>query len=120
QLQALATPPMCGDGNCTGDETADSCAADCTPCHLIDQSAAGQIVDDTSACFFAGGPQDYMRTENAGVGSSLRWTHATDADKPANFGRWSLHFDKAGRYQVEAFTPAPFNDSRQAVYQVHH
>lgn len=120
ELQALAQPPACGDAACNGDESADSCAMDCTPCQVIDETDAGRIVDDAGPCFRAGGDPMYVRTENAGFGSSLQWTHATDAAAPSNFGRWDLHFAVAGRYRVEAFTPAPFNMSTQTVYKVHH
>jgi GH25 family lysozyme M1 (1,4-beta-N-acetylmuramidase) len=121
ELQALAQPPACGDSLCNGEEDADSCPADCHPCQVIDSSTeAGSIVDDTSQCFVAGGNPMYMRTENAGFGSSLRWTHATDAETASNYGRWDLSFAAAGRYRVEAYTPAPFGMSKQAVYEVHH
>jgi GH25 family lysozyme M1 (1,4-beta-N-acetylmuramidase) len=119
-LQALAAPPVCGDTYCTGGEDADTCADDCEPCHRIDSTEAGSIVDDASECFRAGGNPIYIRTENAGYGSSLQWTHATESATPSNYGRWSLHFADAGRYRVEAFTPAPYGESTKSVYQVHH
>jgi lysozyme len=119
QLEALGALPSCGDGTCNGDETADSCPADCAPCHVIGEGTDA-VVDDTSACFTAGGDPAYMREENAGYGSSLRWTHATDAASPASYGRWELFFAEAGTYRVEAFTPAPFNGSKQSVYEVRH
>jgi lysozyme len=91
------------------------------PCPMIDASTeAGGIVDDSSACFSAGGDPTYMRTENAGFGSSLQWTHATDSATPSNYGRWDLTFATTGRYRVEAYTPAPFAMSTQTVYEVHH
>ena len=117
QLEELATKPACGDDKCNGDETADSCAADCEPCQVIEGES---IVDDTSACFGTGGDPQYIRQEAAGYGSSLKWTHTTDAAAPSNHGTWLLHFGAAGRYRVEAFTPAPFNGSRKAVYEVRH
>jgi MYXO-CTERM domain-containing protein len=121
ELQALAQPPACGDAACNGDETFDSCPADCKPCQIIDGSTeAGGILDESSACFTAGGNPMYIRTENAGFGSSLKWTHATDAAAPSNYGRWDLTFAAGGRYRVEAYTPAPFAMSTQAVYKVHH
>jgi lysozyme len=118
-LKALSAMPSCGDEACNGDETADSCPADCEPCHVIG-AGADAIVDDTSACFQAGGDPMYMREENAGFGSSLRWTHATDAATAVSFGRWNLFFAEPGTYRVEAFTPAPFNASKQTTYEVHH
>lgn len=119
ELKALGKPAECGDGTCNGDETADSCAADCEPCQVID-TGADSIVDDGSACFSAGGNPMYIREANAGYGSSLKWTHATDSETAANYGRWQLHFAHGGRYRVEAFTPAPYNGSKQAVYMVQH
>ena len=118
-LKALGTLPSCGDGSCNGDETTETCAADCEPCQVI-RGGADAIVDDGSACFTAGGDPMYMREENAGFGSQLRWTHATDADTPANYGRWELHFAAAGTYRIEAYTPAPYNGSQKAVYEVRH
>jgi lysozyme len=119
QLQALGAVASCGDNACNGDETADSCPADCEPCHVIGEGADA-IVDDSSACFVAGGDPMYMREANAGYGSTLRWTHATDAATAVSYGRWNLFFAEPGTYKVEAFTPAPYNGSKQAVYQVSH
>jgi GH25 family lysozyme M1 (1,4-beta-N-acetylmuramidase) len=118
-LKALAAVPSCGDGMCNGDETADSCPADCEPCQVIGEGTDA-IVDDSSACFQAGGDPMYMREANAGYGSSLRWTNATDAADVVSYGKWNLFFAQAGTYRVEAFTPAPYNGSKQAVYQVSH
>jgi hypothetical protein len=119
ELKALAAPPTCGDGTCNGDETTDSCEQDCPVCQVIDEGAS-TIVDDGGTCFTAGGDPMYIRQANAGYGSSLQWTHATDSASAANYGEWQLHFARAGRYRVEAFTPAPYNGSHQAVYQVRH
>src|SRR6185503_14089769 len=52
--------------------------------------------------------------------SKLKWTHTTDSPAPSNYGQWTLHFAEAGRYRVEAFTQAPFAQSKQAVYLVKH
>ncbi|HEY5927637.1 MAG TPA: GH25 family lysozyme [Kofleriaceae bacterium] len=119
QLQALGQTATCGDNTCNGDETTDSCEEDCPPCHVIGEGADA-VVDDSSACFRTGGDPQFIREENAGYGSQLKWTHASDAATPANFGRWDLHFAKGGTYRVEAFTPAPYNGSKQTVYTVHH
>ena len=94
---------------------------DVKPCVMIDAAAGVEnIVDDTSACFEAGGDPAYIRTAAAGIGESLKWTHATDAATPSNYGRWQLQFAEAGKYRVEAFTPAPYNGSKKTVYQVRH
>ena len=118
-LKALSAQPMCGDMTCNGDETADSCPEDCEPCQVIGEGGES-IVDDAGKCFVAGGDPMFMRKENAGFGSTLQWTHATESAAPANFGRWNLFFDKGGTYRVEAYTPAPYNGSKQAGYEVHH
>jgi GH25 family lysozyme M1 (1,4-beta-N-acetylmuramidase) len=118
-LKALSAMPKCGDNTCNGDETSDSCEADCPPCQVI-ADGADAIVDDSSACFSAGGDPQFIRTANAGYGSSLKWTHTTDLATAESFGRWDLFFANPGRYRVEAFTPAPYNGSTQAVYEVHH
>lgn len=118
-LKALSAMPTCGDASCNGDETVDSCVADCEPCQVIGEGADA-IVDDASACFRAGGDPKYIREANAGYGSTLKWTHATDAAAAVSFGRWDLHFAQAGTYRVEAYTPAPYNGSRQTVYTVNH
>lgn len=117
-LLALSAAPVCGDGACTGGENSDSCLEDCPPCQVV--GAQGGVVDDASSCFRAGGNQDYIREESAGHDGSLKWTNATDAASPANYGVWELHLEEAGRYRVEAHTPAPYGQSKQAVYQVSH
>jgi MYXO-CTERM domain-containing protein len=78
------------------------------------------IIDDSSGCFSSGGPAQYIRSEPAGHGGSLKWTHATDSATAANFGTWKLEVGETGRYLVEAHTPAPFNESKRAVYRVSH
>lgn len=88
------------------------------PCQLI--PAEGGILDDSGPCFRAGGPAQYIRSESAGHDASLKWTHTTDNATTSNYGQWSLHFAEAGRYRVEAFTQAPWAESKQAVYQVRH
>ena len=78
------------------------------------------IIDDASGCFTSGGPAQYIRSELAGHGGSLQWTHATEAANPSNFGEWSLAFARAGRYRIEAHTPAPYNESKRAAYRISH
>jgi lysozyme len=93
-------------------------AGEAEPCAVV--PAEGGVVDDTGPCFRAGGDQQYIRSENAGYGSKLKWTHTTDSPTASNYGQWTLHFAEAGRYRVEAFTQAPFAESKQAVYLVKH
>lgn len=100
ELKALGTPPV---------------APTCNP---IDD--ANNIVDDASGCFRGGGPARFIRTEQVGHGGTLKWTHATESATAANFGEWQLTFVEGGRYRVEAHTPAPYNESKRAVYRVSH
>jgi MYXO-CTERM domain-containing protein len=88
-----------------------------TPCATI--PADGRIVDDSEACFTAGGPPAYMRSAtDAGYDDTLYWTHTTDEAAVANFGDWALDFDAAGTYQVEVYTTAAYAQSKQAHYLV--
>lgn len=88
------------------------------PCDVIE--ADGGILDDDSPCFHAGGDPQYIRTENAGYGSKLKWTHTTDSATPSNYAVWNLHLAEAGKYRVDAFTQAPFAQSKMATYRVKH
>ena len=81
-------------------------------------AAGSTIIDDSSGCFTSGGPAQFIRSEPAGHDGSLKWTHATDAATAANYGEWQLAVGEACRYRVEAHTPAPFNESKRAVYRV--
>ena len=110
--------PECGDGFCNGDETHESCPGDCPVCEPIPPE--GRIVDETEICFEKGGPPQYWRTEAAGWNDSLFWTHTTDDAEVANFAVWSFDFEEAGQYRLEAYTAAPWAESRQAAYVVTH
>ncbi len=113
----LIGDPVCGDGRCNGDESPDTCPDDCHGCRSI--PALGRVVDETDACFEAGGPSQYWRSESAGYDDSLLWTHAT-ATKFYDYGIWHLNMATEGTYVVEVYTAAPFAQSQQARYQVHH
>src|SRR5690606_23553056 len=89
---------------------------DAEPCEVV--PAEGGVLDDSGPCFRAGGSPQFIRHENAGWGSQLKWTHTTDLPNPANYGRWNVHLAEGGRYRVEAYTAAPWGESRMAVYQV--
>ena len=82
--------------------------------------ADGGTVDETDACFVAGGPSRYWRTAEGGYEGRLLWTNATDNDSPANFAMWNLLFVEAGDYRVEVYTDTAWAESRQAAYQVTH
>ncbi|MEM7154700.1 MAG: peptidoglycan DD-metalloendopeptidase family protein [Myxococcota bacterium] len=114
-----ATCGECGDGICEGNETYDECPADCPPCALIPPE--GGTLDETGACFFAGGDPTYWNVDNdTGFESSLRWTHTTDSTIVDNYGIWSLAFAEAGQYRLEAWIEPGSADTELASYQVRH
>lgn len=81
--------------------------------------ADGGIVDDGDPCFRAGGPAASLRQiSNAGEGSDLIWTYATEDADEASFAQWNLDLTEAGRYDVEVSTPAAYAHSKQARYLV--
>jgi GH25 family lysozyme M1 (1,4-beta-N-acetylmuramidase) len=88
------------------------------PCDVI--APQGGIIDDSSPCFVAGGNVQSIRHVSAGYGSALQWTYTSDAPQPTNDGVWQLNLAEAGHYRVEISTPAPYAQSKQAVYQVTH
>src|ERR1700733_6386449 len=109
----LGPAGTCGDGTCNDGETKNSCPEDCGPCGTID--AAGGMVDDSQACFEAGGPEAYMRkVTDAGQDGGLTWTHTTDAATEANYGQWDLYLAQAGNYELQVSTPAAYAQSKQA------
>jgi lysozyme len=110
---------VCGDGACTAGETVMGCPADCPPCASV--GPLGRIVDESEECFEPGGDPVYMRhVDTAGYGGSLEWTHTTASAAASNYGIWHLTFDQAGQYRIEAYTAAPWAQSKQAKYQVTH
>jgi lysozyme len=117
-MDFLSVTPVCGDGRCNGGETYETCPDDCPRCEPIPPE--GRVVDESETCFEKGGPPEYWRTEAAGWNDSLFWTHTTDDADVANFARWSFDFEEAGMYLLEAYTPAPWAESRQAGYTVVH
>ena len=50
-LRGFDVGGACGDGQCSGSETTESCPADCPPCGTIPPS--GGTIDDGDACFVA-------------------------------------------------------------------
>jgi len=82
--------------------------------------AMGAIVEETDACFVAGGPSRYWRPVMQGHGDGLLWTNATDNDNPANYAVWHLSFVEPGRYVIEAYTDGRWAESRQTGYRVTH
>ena len=117
-LRAFTMPGPCGDGICSGADTVATCAQDCRPCGTIAHD--GGTIDDGDACFYAGGPTQYLRGVNdAGSDDDLIWTHATSSAREANFAHWDLHFAASGRYRVDAYTDAAYASSTRAAYVIH-
>ena len=108
----------CGDGVCSQGETSDVCIVDCPRCEPVPPE--GRVIDESEICFTRGGTESYWHLEASGFGNSLLYTITTDDPAPDNFGNWRIEALEAGRYRVEAHTPAPHAQSRQAGYQVRH
>lgn len=116
-LVAFTNGGHCGDRVCSGGETTETCAQDCQPCGTI--PASGGEIDDGDACFLAGGPSNYLRrVTSRGERGDLVWTHATASSGEANFATWSLYFEAAGRYRLDAYTAHAYAQSKQATYLV--
>lgn len=116
-LDHTATPPVCGDNACNGDETSDNCAADCEPCGVVPKE--GGVIDDGDLCFRPEGPEKYWRTVDSGHGGGLHWTKSTSS-KVFNFATWEMHFEKDGDYTVEVFLEKEFADTKKAHYELSH
>jgi lysozyme len=117
-LEALASSPECGDAVCSGGEDPYTCPADCEPCGVI--PGLGGTIDNGAECYRLYGDDTYWHEEAQGEGGTLVWTHATDYDTAYNYAIWQLHFEEAGRYEVEAHIVQPFGASTQAAYVVRH
>lgn len=109
---------VCGDGVCSEGETSETCIDDCPRCEPVPR--AGRVIDESEVCFSRGGTEAYWQSESAGYGGGLLYTLATDAAEADNFGVWRIALLGPGRYRVEVHAPAPYAESRQAAYQIHH
>lgn len=110
---------VCGDGLCTGGETAASCAADCDTCESI--PPAGRVVDDDELCFTDDGNPDYIRhVDTDGYGGGLKWSRSWVTTTADNMGTWRLKFDSAGEYLVEVYVDGDWGEWTRALYEVTH
>jgi GH25 family lysozyme M1 (1,4-beta-N-acetylmuramidase) len=92
--------------------TSDECAP---------MEGAGSIIDDGSACFFAGGdPRWLKKVTNRGQGGDLISTGTTSSNRTENFAEWTLNFQEEGTYEIEAYIDDQLGTSRQARYRVTH
>ncbi len=109
---------QCGDGLCTGTESAQACPRDCPTCETIPPD--GRTVEETELCFERWGRASGYRTvEGEGSGGSLVWTYAV-ATASAVYAYWHFDFEEAGQYRLEVHTPAPYGQSVMAPYLVRH
>lgn len=115
---AAGSAAGCGDGRCDGDESAADCPEDCPACATV--PPRGRIVDDTEVCVTFGGTPSSLRTEMTGHGGSLRWAYTSDSAHEDTYAEWQLDFAESGRYRVEAYTAAPFAQSKRATYVIQH
>ena len=86
------------------------------PCGTI--AADGGEIDDGDPCFVGGGPATTLRHVTEGESGDLVWTHATASAEEANYAQWDLTLERAGDYDVEAYTDHAYATSTQATYQV--
>lgn len=77
-------------------------------------------IDNKSPCFQMAGNQDFWRTEPKGFDGDLRWTNATKKDTPANWARWMMNFEKAGKYKVFYYSVPEFAVFNSTRYLVRH
>jgi hypothetical protein len=76
----------------------------------------GNVIEQRSTCYLAGGDPRYWRQDPGGQGG-YEWTLATDAQAPANFAEWLIR-GATGRYHVEVYVDG--GQSRSAKYEVAH
>ncbi len=94
-------------------------AGDDTPVEPCGTVAADDatIIDNADACFKLNGPDQYWRDEDAGHGGDLHWTRTTTGSE-YNFGVWSLVFEEAGSYTIQAHIDPDHTSASQAKYQI--
>jgi len=79
------------------------------------------VIDDGDACFrLLGSTQFWRRVDDAGYDGDLKWTAAFTSNSPGAFARWTLEFEQAGDYTIEAFITPEYAQSKQVGYVVTH
>ncbi|MBN2497965.1 MAG: hypothetical protein JXR96_25450 [Deltaproteobacteria bacterium] len=116
-LQAFAYHAECGDGECNGGETAESCPRDCLDCEPIPET--GRVLEESDSCFARSGPEGDWHAETSGHEGGCLWT-ATSSGSAAQSATWILDFEQAGAYELSVYVPAGFGSSRSAVYRIMH
>ncbi len=75
------------------------------------------IIDNTSDCFSLHGPDQYWRSESAGHGGDLDWTRTTTSQE-FNYAVWTLSFESAGSYTLQAHVDPDHTTASSAKYEV--
>lgn len=110
----------CGDGFCSGGETAGTCEGDCPVCKSVSASEE-RIIDNGDLCQELGGNQIYWRNDTtAGYGGSLRWTYTIAEPDASNYCSFNLNFNAPGRYRLDIHVAQPFGQTQSAVYEIGH
>jgi lysozyme len=82
-------------------------------------AASGGVVTEDCACVKLGGPKQYLRTATGGYnGGSYVWTYATSSNQTVSSATYTLHFDTAGPYHLEAYVAS--GTSKQTRYDIAH
>lgn len=112
--------PVCGDGYCTGSESAASCTADCEGCAAVPPE--GRVIDDMDPCAsFSGTPEAWRWNGDAGHEGSFRWTYAYAGAAPDNHGVYTLEVQAPGTYDVEVYLDSAAGaGSALAPYKLRH
>jgi lysozyme len=87
-------------------------------CDALD--ASGGIIDNDSACFQAGGGQQWLTdVTTSGYGGSCITTGTTAASSRENFAQWTLNPSVDATYELEVYV-GQTGTSRQAKYVITH
>lgn len=90
-----------------------------TPCAIL--PADGGTLDDFGPCFTAFGNPTYWReVSGQGIEGKFHWTNAWEGANPGNWGRWSIHVEQAGEYEVSFNVVPGYNLSKKTRYAVKH
>ncbi len=81
---------------------------------------AGGTIDETDACFWAFGPQQFWRAEAAGHGGSLLWTDAWQTNQPSNWARWYVLLEQPGDYRLEVYVEGAYAAYANTEYAISH
>jgi hypothetical protein len=85
-----------------------------------DDSVAEEIIIDNEAKGFTwGGPAAYRHEACGGYDGCFYWTKNT-VYHPENYGKWTPHFEKGGRYEVFAYIPCTRATTGNLRYRIMH